>query len=131
MSGTDDGRISPRELADFCAAAVREKLAEHVLLLPVAEQTSIADYFVICTATSEPHLQALYGFVERQVRDRFRVRVHSRCGSANDGWMVLDFCSVVVHLMTEAARTRYDLEGIWSDTPDRDAVARLESRGAC
>ena len=58
----EEVKITPKELADFCARAATEKLAEQVLVLPVAEQTSIADYFVICTATSEPHLQALYGF---------------------------------------------------------------------
>ncbi len=127
---SEEVKITPKELADFCARAATEKLAEQVLVLPVAEQTSIADYFVICTATSEPHLQALYGFIERQVREKFHIRVHSRGSDGTDGWILLDFCSVIVHLMTAAARDRYSLESLWGDTPDREAMARLEDFAA-
>ena len=115
------------ELAQFCAATVEEKLAENVITIPMGEESAIADYFVICTATSQPHLQALASFLERQVRDKYHLRVFSNGGDSNSGWMLLDFVNVVVHLMTPETRDRYSLESLWTKHPEPAAIAELNA----
>ena len=115
------------ELAQFCAAAVEEKLAENVITIPMGEESAIADYFVICTATSQPHLQALASYLERQVRDKYHLRVFSNGGESNSGWMLLDFVNVVVHLMTPDTRDRYSLESLWTKHPAPAAIAELNA----
>ena len=105
--------IDPAELAAFCAAELNGKLAGDVTTLNVGEASSVADYFVVATATSEPHLQALAGSLERRVRERYGARIHSGSGDSTSGWILLDFITVIVHLMTADVRARYSLETLW------------------
>ncbi|MBQ4106169.1 MAG: ribosome silencing factor [Lentisphaeria bacterium] len=105
--------IDPAELAAFCAAELSGKLAQDVQTLAIGEHSSVADYFVIATATSEPHLQALSGYLERQVREKYGARVHSGSGDSASGWVLLDFITVIVHVMTADMRARYSLETLW------------------
>ena len=65
---TDVKKPAPAELADLCGRLAEEKLAEHVLKIHVGPQSSVADWFVIATANSEPQLRALANFIERQLR---------------------------------------------------------------
>ena len=105
--------IDPAELAAFCAAELSGKLAQDVQTLAIGEHSSVADYFVIATATSVPHLQALSGYLERQVREKYGARVHSGSGDSASGWVLLDFITVIVHVMTADMRARYSLETLW------------------
>ena len=101
------------ELARFCADCIADKKGENTVLLPLAGRSTVADYFVISTAGSEPQLQALVSHIERQVREKFRLRPLSQPGGTAGGWVLLDFSDVIVHLMTQEVRERYNLEAIW------------------
>ena len=103
----------PAELLEFCIACAEEKLARDPATLSVGE-SGMADYFLVVTADSDPQLQAVASFVERQVRDRYGLRSMSRNIGTGGGWLLLDFGSVVVHVMTPAVRERYSLETLWS-----------------
>ncbi len=120
-------RIDPAELADFCLKCAEEKLAEDAIRIALGPSSSIADYLVICTARSEPQLNALLGFIERQVREIYRLRPLSESSVSASGWMLIDFGTVIVHIMTPETRDRYNLEGLWGETPSADAVKSLES----
>lgn len=103
--------------ARFCAETLQDKIAEDVTVLAVRELSSIADYFIIATATSQPHLKALTGHLERQAREHFAVRPLAVDGEPSSEWVLLDFGNVLVHLMSEETRRRYDLERLWADAP--------------
>jgi len=107
-------RPAPAELAEFCKLCAEEKMGEDTVLIPMTEVSSIADFFVVSTANSEPQLRAMAGFVERQVRERFAIRPLGGPDSETSGWVLIDFGSVIVHLMTRESRERYDLEGLWN-----------------
>ena len=77
--------------------------------------TSIADFFVIATANSEPQLRAVSDFIERRARERFGVHTSSNAENCEGGWVLLDFGNVIVHIMTPEMRARYNLEGLWGD----------------
>jgi len=103
--------------ARFCAETLQDKLAEEVTVLAVRDLSSIADYFIIATANSQPHLKALASHLERQARDQFAVRPLAVDGEPASEWVLLDFGAVLVHLMSEETRRRYDLERLWADAP--------------
>lgn len=112
-------KINAETLAKFCAEAVGEKLAEDIRILQLGPESGIADFLVVGSANSEPHLQAVANFVEREVRDKFHLRPRGLNGESASGWVLIDFNDVIVHVMTAEMRTRYNLEGLWG-TPDAE-----------
>lgn len=118
---------TPKELAEFCAKCADDKLAENVKVISVGAVSSIADYYVIATANSEPQLHALCSELERRVRDHYKLHPTRTDGVGTGGWNLIDFSSVLVHLMTPEMRERYNLEGLWGDAPALDDVAKLDS----
>ena len=106
--------------ARFCAETLQDKLAEDVAALAVRELSSIADYFIIATANSQPHLKALAGHLEREAREKYQRRPLAVDGEPASDWVLIDFGNVLVHLMSEDARRKYDLERLWGDAPRLD-----------
>ena len=92
---------------------LEDKIGENILLLDIREVAVIADYFVICSGTSERMLKALADTVLEGARteDRPKGRLE---GEARDGWMLVDFGDIVVHLMSPDRRNYYRLEELWS-----------------
>lgn len=126
MNKTNE-RVAADVLAGFCAKIADDKLAENVLTIPVAGKTSVADYLVIATANSMPHLTALASHIERSVREDHKLRVYTSDGRSDSGWIVLDYVTVIVHLMLPEVRVRYGLESLWSGAPTPEAMGELES----
>ena len=102
-------------------------MGENVLTIPLNGKTSVADYLVIATANSMPHLTALASHIERSVREDYKLRVYTSDGRSDSGWIVLDYVTVVVHLMLPEVRERYGLESLWSGAPTPAAMGELES----
>lgn len=119
-------KIDPEQLARFCVEQAEDKLAQNVIALKVTDLTTIADYFVLCTANSEPQLRAVAGNLERKVREQYQVRPLSIDGESGSEWVLIDFGAVMVHVMTPSARAKYDLESLWGDAPKLSAVQQLE-----
>jgi len=96
------------ELAD-------NRKAENIVALDVRKLTSVADYFIICSGLSEPHLKAIINEIRDHVFKKYGV--HPRCmdGMVGTSWVVLDYYDVVVHVMRDDTRQRYDLESFWGD----------------
>ena len=118
---------TPKDLAEFCAKCADDKLAENVKVISVGAVSSIADYYVIATANSEPQLHALCSEIERRVRDEYKLHPARTDGIGTGGWNLIDFSSVLVHLMTPEMRERYNLEGLWAETPATETVEKLNS----
>ncbi len=117
----------PEELALFCAKCAEDKKAEEVKVINVSALSSIADCYVIATATSEPQLNALSSEIERRVRETWKLHPTRIDGVGGGSWQIIDFNTVLVHLMTPEARERYALEELWSGAPSPDAVSKLEA----
>ncbi len=125
MSENTVNAVRPEELADFCMKCADEKMATDIIRLDVGENSSVADFYVVCTANSEPQMRAVAGFVERQVRDVYGKRPLSENGESMSGWILIDFGSVLVHVMTAEVRDRYNLEGLWGEKPDANVLKKL------
>ena len=109
------GKIDYEEVLRCCVDAAKEKLAEDVVTLSIGAVSSIADYFMIATANSEPQLRAVADFIDRKVRENFHLHAAATAESSEGGWKLLDFGNVIVHVMTPEMRARYNLEGLWGD----------------
>jgi ribosome-associated protein len=93
--------------------ALEEKKGEDIVLLDIREIAVFADYFVICSGTSDRMLDALAESVEIHVREKYRI--HPRVeGSPRNGWLLVDFGDVILHLFSPDRRNYYRLEELWS-----------------
>ncbi len=91
---------------------MEDKKGEDILLLDISELAPLADYFVICSGTSDRMLDALVDAVQRDVKTKHKVRPRVE-GSPGDGWVLADYGDVIVHLFSPDRRDFYRLEELW------------------
>lgn len=107
-------RLETLELARRAAEAASEKMAEDVLLLDLRGACDFADYFVLCSASSEPQMTAVREAVEHALEGDGARLLHAE-GEAASGWVLLDFGAVVVHVFSPQEREHYRLEELWHE----------------
>ena len=79
--------------------------------------TVIADSFVICSASSDPHMKAIHASIVAGMKEDGWAARRTEGGS-KDKWMVVDFGSIIVHIFREDSRAFYDLDALWGDAPE-------------
>jgi len=109
--------MDSKKLALLCRELADNKKAEDILVLDVRKISSVTDFFVIASGTSEPHLRAIVDEITSKLRDDHEIRPRAVDGSLQTAWVVLDFFDVIVHIMRADVRERYDLESLWGDAP--------------
>jgi ribosome-associated protein len=127
--------MDSKKLAQLCRDYADNKKAENIVILDVRDLSSVTDYFVIASGSSEPHLRAIVGAITDGLREEHGLRPTRLDGSLQGAWVVLDFFDVIVHVMRTDARERYDLEGLWGDAArvkakSKPAKIKLTSRQA-
>jgi ribosome-associated protein len=103
--------------------ALDGKKAYHVLALDVAERTSIAEAFVICSVGSQRQAQAVADEVDR-VMAAAGARTLSVEGYGQGGWILMDHGDFVLHIFLEERREYFALERLWGDAPEVTAQLR-------
>jgi len=116
-------QIAPRRFLRLICRSLDDRKAEDLVVLDVRAQSSITDYLVIATGTSEPHLRALRSEVDRLVKET-GTRIVGVDAGEGSGWSVIDAFDIMVHVLTPENRVRYRLETLWGDAP-RLSLARL------
>lgn len=106
--------ITPKELMKTIVSVADSKKARDIVVMQVTGQTTLTDYFVIMTGTSNTHIRALGDEIELQVKERLQVLPHHREGVTSN-WVLVDYNSVVVNIFQKEAREMYALERLWSD----------------
>ena len=106
--------LSPREVAKLTVDALDAKSAKDITVLETENLTVLANYFVICTATSTTHIKTLSDEVERVLEENGET-ARRKEGYRSGGWVLLDFGCVVVHLFLGEIREFYNLERLWGD----------------
>lgn len=109
--------MDSKKLAQLCRKLADNKKAEDLLVLDVRAISSITDYFVIASGSSEPHLRAIAEEITDTLKQDHGLAPRARDGTLQTGWLVLDFFDVIVHVMRADVRQRYDLESLWGDAP--------------
>ena len=107
--------MDSKKLAELCRDYADNKKAENLVILDVRDLSSVTDYFVIATGSSQPHLRAIVEEITSRLRDEHDLRPARTEGMASGAWVVLDYFDVIVHIMHTEVRQRYDLEGLWGD----------------
>lgn len=102
------------KIVGLCCQALDDKKAENIRILDVSALSSITDYFVIATGTSEPHLRALTQETSRVLKEEKHFVVGTE-SSVQSGWTVLDAHDVIVHLFLPEMRDLYRLDSLWKD----------------
>jgi ribosome-associated protein len=103
-----------RDLVKQCCRALDEKKAGKVRILDVRDISSITNYLIIATATSDPHVRALRVELEK-VLDAAKAHIVGIDTSRESGWTVVDAFDVMIHIFAPEMRTRYGLEKLWRD----------------
>lgn len=109
--------MDSKKLASLCRDLADNKKAENIVILDVSKISSVTDYFVIATGSSEPHLRAIMNEITGTLRDEYDLRPRAVDGDLQTAWQVLDFFDVIVHVMKADVREKYDLEALWGDAP--------------
>ena len=108
--------MDSQDILKIAANALNNKKARQLKVLKIDDLTTLADYFVIATATSSTHVRALADEVEEKLKEQ-SVEPHHIEGKST-GWIVLDYTSVIVHVFTPQEREFYNLDSMWSDATD-------------
>jgi ribosome-associated protein len=99
-------------------SAALDKKAIDLDVLAVSALTSIADYFLLCSATSERQAQAIADSVVDKLREDDRVKPLLVEGTTPGRWILLDYGDFIFHIFTEDCRRFYGLERLWGDAPN-------------
>ena len=116
---------SAETVVRVAAHAALEKKAIDLAVLDLQGLSSIADFFLVCSARSAPQADTIAEAIRGALRVE-GVRPRHNEGSALSGWLLLDYGDVVVHVFLEETRGFYSLERLWGDAP----LVSVEGRGA-
>ena len=112
----------------WAVEAAQEKQAVDITVLKLSGKGAFAEYFVLCSARSQPQMQAIADAIEERLR-RENVRVAHREGTFGAEWLLLDYGNFIVHIFSESARQYYDLERLWRDAERFDIRGPEDSPG--
>jgi len=107
---TEDTELMARRAVEICDQA----MAKDILLYDVRGTSILADFYLICSANSEPHLRSIVARADDEM-DEDGWRVRSIQGTPSSHWMVMDFCDILIHVFTEESRSYYRLEELWQE----------------
>ena len=111
--------LSAKKVAYEVTKALDEKKGLNIKLLKIDKVSSLADYFLICTGTSNTHVRTLCDYAEYTL-EQLGEPMLGREGHRGNSWELLDFGTIVVHVFTEEAREFYSLERLWADAEEID-----------
>ena len=102
-----------RKIAEFAA----KRKALNIRAYDLRGLTLIADSFVICSGSSDPHMKAIHASIAEGMKET-QVLTRKTEGTYKDAWMIMDYGDIIVHIFREQARAYYDLDGLWGDAPE-------------
>lgn len=117
------------DLVRLCSRALDDKKAIDLRVLDVSEQSSITDFLIVASATSEPHLRALRVELEKVI-DASHTRIVGMETAQESGWLVVDAFDVMIHLFLPEVRERYRLENLWKDAREVPLASVLHEPAA-
>ncbi|MGD9901029.1 MAG: ribosome silencing factor [Spirochaetales bacterium] len=108
-----------KDTVNKIATAMHDKKAKNILIIDIKESTSLADYFIIGSVTSNTHAKGVMGYIEDELK-QINLEPIRREGRHNSNWIVLDYGDIIVHIMETETREFYNLEKLWQN--DKNTV---------
>ena len=112
-SGVFEGEALARAAAGFAY----DKKAENIVILDVRGLSTITDFLVICEGGSMPQLRSIQNEISDRMREDHKVRAYACHGTADSGWLLLDFGDVIIHIFHGEKRSYYAIDDLWNDAP--------------
>ncbi len=109
--------VSSQTIAQEALAAVQQKKAHDVIIMDMHEISGLADYFILCSGSTDIQVKAIAESVETRLKSECKERPWHIEGAEHRQWVLLDYVDVVVHIFTPERREFYHLERLWSDAP--------------
>ena len=107
---------NPLELAKKIRKILSDKKGEAIALFDVRRVLDIADYCIVVSGSSSPHLRAMFDDVQVELKKE-GLPCYRKAGMSESGWMVLDYVDVIVHIFMPDAREYYSIEELWVKAP--------------
>lgn len=111
--------MTPKEMAELAAKTLDSKKGLDIKVLETGPLTTLAEYFVICTATSSTQVKALSDACEKEFKEAGEPPHHVE-GHRGGTWVLLDYSAVIIHIFMDETREFYNLERLWSDATEMD-----------
>jgi ribosome-associated protein len=109
-------KSSADELIALILSGIEEVKGHNVNLLDLRDiENTVCDYFIICNGTSNTHVNAIVGSIQKTVSKAIQDKPWHVEGSENAEWVLMDYVNVVVHVFQKQVREYYDIEGLWGD----------------
>lgn len=116
MKQRKNKEVSSQELCQLVAKGMMEKKGQEVAILDLRKvKNAIADFFVICSGTSDTQVDAIADSVEYEVYKAVEENPWHKEGKTNREWILIDYVDVVAHVFNKDRRKYYDLEELWGD----------------
>ena len=110
------GKASTDELIALILQGIEEVKGQQKSLLDLrAIENTVCDYFIICNGTSNTHVNAIVGSIQKTVSKAIKDKPWHIEGQDNAEWILMDYVNVVVHVFQKHIRDYYDIEGLWGD----------------
>ena len=117
--------MESNELVNYVTELILQKKGSDVLVLNLKKQTTVTDYFIICSASSDVQIKAIADNIIKETKKIGQKPWHNE-GYNNLSWVLLDFVDVVVHIFLDNVRKFYNLEGLWGDAEITEIKDNLE-----
>ena len=106
--------MTNKEYAILAAKTLADKKGQDVVVIDIQGKAAFADYFVICSGTSERQINSLTDDIENAFAKE-GLLVKSIEGKQNSGWILMDFGDIIINLFTKEMRDKYSIEKVWGD----------------
>ena len=106
--------MTNKEYAMLAGKALSAKKGQDIVTIDIQEKASFADYFVLCSGTSERQIETLADEAEDKLAEK-GLTVKSIEGKHGSGWILMDFGDIIVNIFTGETREKYSIEKIWGD----------------
>lgn len=125
--------LQTKARALLCAEYAIDKKALNLKILEIAPVSSLTDFLVVATGTSDRHVQAVAEAIRLGLKDDHGVQPLAVEGMDEGRWVLLDYGDIMVHVFQPTVRSFYDLEGLWSEAtelvvPGQDATTEVPTR---
>lgn len=109
-------QASVDELINVILEGIEEVKGNNINILDLRKiENTVCDYFIICNGTSNTHVNAIVGSIQKTVSKSIKDKPWHVEGSENSEWILMDYVNVVVHVFQKHIREFYDIEGLWGD----------------
>jgi ribosome-associated protein len=108
--------LNSKKLRDFVEDTITDMKGQNVVIMDIQKMSTIADYMLVVTGSSNRHVRSIAGEVEKRCKEK-GISIRGAEGQESAEWVLIDLGDVIVHVMQAATRKLYDLETLWKLSP--------------